>query len=272
MVTLSKIKLICDQYQIKPRSERGQNFLIDQNVVKKIIQAADLKKADMVLEIGPGLGILTGALAQRTGQVMAVEIDHKIFSFLKTEFAGRKNLKLILGDALKINFKELALKNFNYQLVANLPYSVATPLIRGFLTQEPKPRSMVVMLQQEVGERLVARPGEMNLLALATQFFGSPEILFKVSRHCFWPEPKVDSLVVRIKLKNLLPDVNQKKFFQLARIGFSAKRKQLQNNLAAGLKLKNERIKIILRELGLNEKIRAQDLSLDDWIKLTKKL
>jgi len=272
MLTKSQIQKICFQYNIAPAKFKGQNFLIDKNIVKKIIEVAELKKEDIILEVGPGLGVLTGELVKQVKKVVAVELDKKISEFLKIEFIGQKNLRIVTDDILKINPLDFDLKNFNYKVVANLPYNITSVFLRKFLEPENKPSEIIVMIQKEVGERILAKPGKMNLLAVAVQFYSEPKILFNVSHNSFWPKPKVDSAVIRIKLKKELPNIDIKHFFQIVKIGFSAKRKQLQNNLANGLGLKNAKIREILINLGLNEKIRAQDLAMEDWVKLAKLL
>jgi len=273
---LSQIKDVCQTYGIKPSKSYGQNFLIDGNIVKKIIQESNLKKTDQVLEIGPGLGVLTEELLKVAGQVYCVELDKKVVAFLKDEYkkeiTGEK-LKLIEGDALKVDFKDYGLSDFNFKIVANLPYSITSAFFRKFLEFGPKPKEITVMIQKEVARRIMTRPGEMNLLALSVQFFADPEILFEVSSHCFWPEPEVNSAVIKLKLKEKLPKVNIKALFKLIRIGFSAKRKQLHNNLTAGFKsegLSSFQVKEKIIKAGLTPDSRAQDLTLDDWLKLLK--
>lgn len=268
---LSQIKLICTRHGIRPQKSKGQNFLFDQNIVKKIIAAAAIDKKDTVLEVGPGLGVLTGELIGVAGRLVAVELDQKLADFLQAEFFDHQNFELVTEDILKINPEKIGLNNFGYKIVSNLPYSITARFLRIFLEQKIKPTQMILMLQKEVAERLSAQPGQMSLLALSAQFYSEPEILFLVSPSSFWPAPEVYSAVVRLKLKEKLPKIDEKKLFRLARMGFASKRKQLQNNLSAGLHLKNEEVKNILISLGFDEKIRAQDLGVDDWIKLAEK-
>lgn len=261
----AQIKQICQTYNITPSKVRGQNFLIDQNIVNKIIKAAKLNKTDSVLEIGPGLGVLTKFLVLEAGQVVAIEADSRLYDFLSANFINTSNLNLIKDDALAVDLSKLDLQPYGYKIVSNLPYSITAKFLWLYLEQELKPQEMIIMIQKEVAERLLAKPGQMSLLSLSVQFYGQPEILFKVDKNCFWPTPKVDSAVVKIKVNQKLPKVNVKKLFQLARIGFAAKRKQLQNNLSVGLRLENQQVKEVLIRLGLDERIRAQDLSVEDW-------
>lgn len=227
------------------------------------------------MEIGPGLGVLTEKLLEKAKEVFAVELDRQAAAYLKIKFAAElqaDKLKLIEGDGLRINYPSLGFQDFNFQIVANLPYSITSRFFKNFLELGPKPKEMIVMIQKEVAKRLVARPGEMNLLALSAQLFARPEILFAVPPTCFWPEPEVDSAVVRLVLKKDLPEVDIKALFRLAKMGFSSKRKQLHNNLSGGLKTDSAKIKKAFVDLGWREDIRAQDLSVEDWIKLAKVL
>lgn len=271
----NELKALCQANNIRPSKAYGQNFLIDGNIIKKIIAVSDIKKKELILEVGPGLGVLTEELLAKAGQVWAVEADKKIVQILqqrlKKEIHSGK-LKLIEGDILKTNLPELGLKDFSFRIICNLPYSITSKFFRQFLEFGPKPQEMIVMIQKEVAKRMVALPGEMSLLALSAQLFSEPEILFEVAPTCFWPEPEVVSAVIRLKLKKKLPDADIKLLFRLARFGFASKRKQLHNNLANGLKKTSEEIKGALKQLGLSENIRAQDLSLENWIALAKKL
>ncbi|MFA6593682.1 MAG: 16S rRNA (adenine(1518)-N(6)/adenine(1519)-N(6))-dimethyltransferase RsmA [Candidatus Buchananbacteria bacterium] len=262
------VKSLCRQYDIKPAKSRGQNFLIDANIVKKILAAAAIEPGEKILEVGPGLGVLTEGLVRATDNLTAVEVDKKIIAYLKANFP---QVRLIEGDVLQVNLSAAGFTDFTYRIVANLPYSITAAFLKLFLETGPKPTEMILMLQKEVAKRLIARPGEMSLLGLSAQLFGEPQILFEVGRGCFWPAPAVDSAVIKIKLKQPAP-VGAKQIFRLARIGFAAKRKQLKNNLAGGLHLPEEQVRQALVELGLDEKIRAQDLSVNNWLKLAEKI
>jgi len=249
--------------------------LIDETVIEKIIIAAGDLSADTVLEIGPGLGVLTSELVLAAKEVIAVEVDRQALKYLKENFVEElqsEKLKLVEGDALKINYANLGLADFNFKIIANLPYSITSHFFRNFLELGPKPSEIIVMIQKEVAKRLIAKPGEMNLLALSVQLYSEPEILFSVPPASFWPEPEVDSAVVRLVLRKETPDIDVKALFRLAKIGFSSKRKQLHNNLSVGLKLESAKVKEIFKSFGWREDIRAQDLSLDDWMKLTRSL
>ncbi|NCN07639.1 ribosomal RNA small subunit methyltransferase A [Candidatus Falkowbacteria bacterium] len=270
-MNLNEIKDVCQLYNIVPTKSKGQNFLFDENIIESIVKSANLNKKDTVLEIGPGLGVLTDYLIKEADQVVAVELDKKIISFLHKKYQSVDNLRIIEGDILKLDVDSLGLQGA-YKIVANLPYNITSNFIRTFLEADNPPVDMTIMIQKEVAQRIIAQVGDMSLLSLAVQFYAEPKILFPVSHNSFWPAPKVDSAVINLKLKPKPAFDNPKLFFKVAKIGFSAKRKQLHNNLANGLHIASGLVKSILSDIGLNEKIRAQDLSINDWIKLIKKL
>ncbi len=273
MPNLNQIKEICSKYDITPSKSKGQNFLIDQNIVKKIIDAAEIKKDETVVEVGPGVGVLTEDLIKAAKKVVAVEVDKKILEFLRVQFLAEKKLEIIGEDILRLNKKEAGLNNFKYKVVSNLPYNITSKFLRLSLEQEPKPSEMILMVQKEVAKRIVAKAGDMSLLSLSCQFYSQPEILFFVSRNSFWPIPDVDSAVIKLKLfSNLDEKIDESTLFKIARMGFSSKRKQLHNNFSAGLKINSEKAKEIITGEGFDEKVRAQDLSVIDWIKLTQGL
>ena len=263
----------------------GQNFLIDESVLEKIIAASRLSKDDIVLEIGPGLGILTAELAKRVKQVIAVEKDKTLYRALENILGEQKinNIEMLNEDVLQIsnfqflisnqirnsNFKiESKFKIKNYKLVANLPYYITSPVIRKFLETENKPELMILMVQKEVAQRICARPGQMSILAIAVQFYGQPEIISIVPRASFYPQPKVDSAIIKIIPKNQLPDIDIEKFFILVKAGFSSKRKFLTSNLSRELKIENCKLKILFDQVAIGQKLRAENLSVSDWLKL----
>ena len=274
LLNIKTIQQLCQDLGIHPAKSRGQNFLIDQNITDKIIKAADIRKDDIILEVGPGFGVLTRELLKVAGRVIAVELDKKLFEYLNGEFKGEiasGQLQLVNGDILKVNLNEFGLKNNGYKVVANLPYSITSSFLRNFTEKEPKPKEIIVMIQAEVAQRIIAKPGEMSILAVAMQYYTIPEILFKISKNSFWPEPEVDSAMIKLKIRQDVDSkIPAKSLFQIVKIGFSAKRKQLHNNLAAGLHLKNEEIKKIFRDWGWREDIRAQDLGVEEWVLLCK--
>lgn len=270
MNPLSKenIKDLAKKYQFYPSKGLGQNFLTDKNVLLKIIKAADLDKKDgIVLEIGPGLGVLTTELLKTTKKVIAVEKDRKMVKVLQETLKDADNLEIIQADILKIPDSEL---NFpNYKIVANLPYYIVSPVIRKFLESKFPPKEMILMVQKEVAQRIVSKPPEMSLLAVSVQFYAQPKIISYVPRTAFWPQPNVDSALIKIT-----PIENKERppadlFFKILKIGFSHPRKQLINNFSTGLKENREEVKIWLESQGINPDRRAETLTVQDWINLS---
>jgi 16S rRNA (adenine1518-N6/adenine1519-N6)-dimethyltransferase len=249
------------------RTPLGQNFLINEGIAQKIAQLADIKDGN-ILEIGPGKGILTKYLARKAKKVLAIELDRNLSAEL--EERNYKNTEIMRDDILKINLPRLIEeKNFEeYEVVANLPYYITSKIIRLLLETKHPPQEMVLMVQKEVGERIVARDGKESILSISVKFYAEPEILFFVPKENFEPAPEVDSAVIRIKRKQNIPNVDIDRFFQIVRIGFSAKRKTLVNNLASGLHLPKEEIAQILEKSSLEPDVRAEKLSIADWLRL----
>ena len=273
-MNLKEIKKLIKDYKLKPAKAKGQNFLINHEVLKKIAKTANLTKNDYILEIGPGFGILTEALLKSSKKVLAVELDKRLAYFLKQKFKGQKNLEILEADILKIKNFDLAKKlgNQKYKIVANLPYAISKPVLKKFLTYEPKPELMVVLLQKEVAEKIVAQSGKMSLLSLSVQFYGQAKIIDYVAKQNFYPQPQVESAILKIKINQTLPaeisrikNFEEKKFWQIVKIGFSSPRKQLQNNLSAGLKLDKHIVKDKLKLAKLEENIRPEDLTFKNW-------
>jgi len=261
---------------LKPKKGMGQNFLVNKEVLEKIIKTANLSKNDIILEIGPGTGILTFELAKRVKKVIAVEKDPNLVNILNKELEIRKikNVKVVQGDILKIQNSKLKIQN-SYKIVANLPYYITSPTIRKFLelSDVEPPKVMILMVQKEVGQRIVARPKKMNLLAISVQFYAKPEIVSYVSKKSFWPQPKVDSAIIKITPHRFRFSNSSKfreQFFKIVRAGFSRPRKQILNNLSKGLKLNKELVSSWLRKNKILTTQRAETLSIKNWIKLTK--
>lgn len=269
------IKTLCSRYALVPKSWQGQNFLIDQKVLDKIISVSGLKKEDIILEVGPGFGVLTKELAKRVKKVISVEIEEKLIKALKNILKDYKNVEIKEGDILKIPNTQFLISN--YKIVANIPYSITAHFLRKFLENEPKPQEMILLVQKEVAQRIIAKNKDASLLSVSVQFYGQPEIIDFVLSNSFYPEPEVDSAIIKIgKIgkgfsQNLSPE-EIKGFFRIVKIGFSSRRKQLHNNLAAGLRIEGEKIKEILENLGFNQQVRAQELSIEDWVKLAKEI
>ena len=257
-----QIKKLLQKYNIRPNKRMGQNFLIDKEVLEKIINTADLTKDDTVLEIGSGLGTLTKELAKRTKKVITIEKDKQMTEALKEIIKDYKNVEIVFDDILKI--KKLKIKN--YKVVSNIPYYLTSPLIRMLLELKNPPKEILLLVQKEVAERICAELPKMNLLAVSVQFYSKPEIISYVSKSSFWPEPKVDSAIIKIADIKKPENINIKKFFKLVKAGFSHPRKQLANNLSQGLNINKEQIKKALAECNLNIQARAQNLSIESWI------
>jgi len=277
------MKNLLKQYNIRPSKRLGQNFLINKKMLQRIIQAANLSKKDIVLEIGPGSGTLTQELAQRVKKVIAIEKDKRMVEILKDALKDYKNVEIIHGDILKILRdcpsdtvllfqKDCIRGTVPYKIVANIPYYLTSPLIRLLLESKNPPQEMVLLIQKEVAQRICAKPGKMSLLAIAVQFYSQPKIISYVSKKSFWPQPKVDSAIIKISQIKKPKNINIEKFFQIVKAGFSSPRKQLANNLSQKLNLDREEIKAALTQCHLDIQIRAENLSVEDWTKLYQKL
>ncbi|PIY97051.1 MAG: ribosomal RNA small subunit methyltransferase A [Candidatus Kerfeldbacteria bacterium CG_4_10_14_0_8_um_filter_42_10] len=275
---LSEIKYLARKSGLRPQRQSGQNFLINQKVLTEIIASSDLSLDDRVLEIGAGFGTLTKELAQRVKKVWAVELEKRFIPSLKKMSFAFSAIEVIPNDIRKTNVGSL-IGEKPYKIVANLPYNLTSYLLRKFLEQEPKPSLMVLLIQKEVAERITALPGSLSLLGVSVQFYAEPKIIQIVKSNDFWPEPAVDSAIVKIeKIKDERTVVSELKrksgiserdFFQVVRAGFSAKRKQIHNNLASSFHTNSEKIKKILELVGIDSKLRPQALSVEDWKKLT---
>lgn len=259
----------CKINGIKPQRSKGQNFLIEEKFYDEVVAAAELTKNDKVLEVGPGLGFLTAKLAQAAGQVTAVELDDKLASLLQATMNKQKikNVQIMNGNAL-----DLMTGAGEYKIVANLPYNITSAFLRKFLSQaKQKPELMVLLLQKEVAERICAGPGAMSLLAVSVQVYATAEIIDFVPAKAFYPAPEVESAIIKIKgQKSKIKNEEEKVFFQLVRIGFSARRKKLANNLSAGFLITQAEATAWLGRAGFGENARAQELSVDDWLRLLK--
>ncbi len=252
----SSIFEILKKYNIHPNKLMGQNFLIDENVLNKIIETANIDSSDVILEIGPGLGILTLELAKKAKRVIAIEKDEELCEILKNVLTAQNvvNVEIVHGDILQLQqIQQLQ----HYKVVANIPYYLTSPLIRKFLEAENKPEFMVLMMQKEVTQRICASPPKMSLLAVSVQFYAEPKIISFVSKNSFYPVPKVDSAIIKI-VPQETPKIDTEKFFKLVKRGFASKRKMLKNNIFG----------INFEKLGLNPNIRAENLTINGWIKL----
>ena len=262
-------KQLLTHYQIEPKKSLGQNFLFDENVLARIVEAAELAPLEPVLEIGPGLGSLTRLLAQTAASVTAVELDNRFIPILQTELAYFDNVRLIHGDILEQNLA--ALFDRPYKVVANVPYYITGAILRHLLSAQQKPSSLIMTVQKEVAERLTAVPPHMSLLAVSTQLYGEAEMITTIKAGAFWPRPDVDSAVIRLTLypEPLIAFAEEKAFFSLVRAGFSQKRKQLKNNLRQ-LGYNQAEVSKILGVAAVDGRRRAETLTLTEWIAIHK--
>ena len=271
------------RHNLNLKKSLGQNLLIDPSHLNRIADAADLEKTDNVLEIGPGLGALTHHLADRAGRVVAVELDRRLIPILRAEFAGRPHVSFVHGDILELSPPELIRAQLSdrlgststgdsYKVVANLPYYITSAVLRHVLESLPPPTLAVLLVQQEVAQRMVAKPGEMSMLAVSVQFYASPRALHRIPAGAFWPRPKVDSRVVRLDLRPqpAVSNVEPALFFSTVRAGFGQRRKQLRNSLSAGLSCTKEQADLWLTASGIDPRRRAETLSLPEWGMLAK--
>lgn len=267
------IQNLLKKYQVRPSKRLGQNFLIDKRVITKVIGAVNLKPKDIILEIGPGIGNLTQELAEKVKKVIAVEKDQKMVEILKETLKDYENVEIIKGDILKLDPRTYNLKPKIYKVVGNLPFYLTAPVIRKFLEAvEVKPRQMTLVVQKEVGQRICARTPDMSILAVSVQFYAKPEIIGYISKKSFWPPPKVDSAILQIAplISTGRKLINADLFFKIAKAGFSQPRKQLINNLSKGLKFNREKVKNWLLKNNIQPNQRAETLTVEDWISLTK--
>jgi 16S rRNA (adenine1518-N6/adenine1519-N6)-dimethyltransferase len=259
---IRKIKQILEMYGARPNADLGQNFLIDSKYLDAAIEAAAPLEGKTVLEIGPGMGVLTRKLSKVADEVIAVEVDGRMISILKTMCLKCTNLTVREMDIRKFDPTDIG----DYKIVANLPYYLTTHVIRKFLEEKNKPEQMVVMVQKEVAERICARPNKMNMLGISVQFYGEPTLITVVPREAFYPTPQVNSAIVRINLYGspLFTDVDPDRFFRLIKAGFGEKRKQLINSLSVLGKDREELVRL-LKLSEIDPQRRPETLSLSEW-------
>ena len=247
------------------RARLGQNFLIDRYVARRIVGAAQISESDRVLEIGPGKGALTGLLSHRASSVLAVEVDEELASNLSFKLRDTDNVSVLCEDALTLDPES----HFDgcYKVVANLPYYVATPLIRKYLTARPAPTAIVVMVQKEVAETIAAQPGKMGLLSVIVQMHGSAKVLFSVPPKAFKPRPKVTSAVIRIDpcSESLVPVEDPDAFIEFVAAGFRAPRKQIRNSLSLGLGTPSRQLDSLLEDAHVDPLQRPATLDMKQW-------
>lgn len=281
------IRATLNEGGLRPQKKWGQHFLTDLRILTSIADAADVQVTDTILEIGPGLGHLTRVLASRAARVVAVEIDAELASKLRAEFANTPNITIAHGNILDAPASEWLTYSGNeiagakrqasaipFKVVANLPYYITSAILRHILEAEHKPSVVVVMVQREVAQRIVARPPAMNLLAVSVQFFAQPKIIRTIAAGAFYPPPQVDSAVVRLDMlpQTRLTPAETERFFEIVRAGFGERRKQLRNSLARRLKQTALSIERALVNAGIDPTRRAETLNVDEWIALSRQL
>ncbi len=271
-VSLPKLDLprLLRQYGLHTDKSLGQNFLIDEAYLERIVELAHITPGEVVLEIGPGLGNLTRHLARNARAVVAVELDRALIPPLKQVISPYPNVKVIAGDILALDPVKLVSQQ-DYIVVANIPYYITSVLIRHLLEASIPPQRLVLTLQREVATRICAAPGDMSLLSLSVQVYGRPEILTYIPASAFYPPPKIDSAVIRVDIYHapLIPPSELEVFFRLVKAGFNQKRKTMRNALSAGLHQPSPVIEAILRQAQIDPMRRAETLSIPEWHRLS---
>ncbi len=258
------------KYDLRPDKSLGQNFLIDPHYLNRVVDAGSISHGDTILEIGAGLGNLTTLLARRAKEVYAVEVDPGLIPILREVASHEDNINIIEGDILKIDLDDLFLPA-DYLIIANIPYYITSNLIRHLTSGKNRPHRMVLTIQKEVAERIVAQSGKLSLLALSIQVYGNPVLISKVPSGAFYPVPNVESAIVRVDFfpSPLITEDQLDVFFQLAKAGFGQKRKKLRNSLSAGLQIDKDSAENLLAKVNIDANRRAETLSLEEWITLT---
>lgn len=266
------VRQLLRDFGLHANKRLGQNWLVDESALAHIAAAAQLTPQDTVLEIGPGLGSLTRHLARAAGRVIAVELDAALLPALHHSLADYANVAIVQGDILRIDLSELIDRDTAYKVVANLPYYITSAVFRHLLEAKARPSLIVLTVQLEVARRITAAPGRLSLLAVSVQFYGRPTLVTHIKAGSFYPVPKVDSAVVRIEpYPHPAVDVpDRDEFFVIVKAGFSQKRKQLHNALAAGLARPQVDIAPALERAGVDGRRRAETLALDEWASLAR--
>jgi 16S rRNA (adenine1518-N6/adenine1519-N6)-dimethyltransferase len=263
-----RIKDILRMFGARPNSDLGQNFLIEKKYLETILEAAEPLEGAKVLEVGPGMGVLTKELAKKAKEVLAIEIDPRMIEIVKMACLKCTNLTVRNKDVRNFDPTDLG----DYKVVANLPYYLTSFILRKFLEEKNKPKELVLLIQKEVAQKITATPPKMSLLSISVQFYGSAKIVELVPRDAFYPTPQVDSAIIKIVPYRtpLFPDVATEKFFNLVRAGFSEKRKKLSNSLLTYSPFAKEELIKRLLAAGIDPERRAETLTLDEWHKLYK--
>lgn len=264
-------KALLESYDILPKKSLGQNFMHDPKALAKIVSLAQLQPRDTVVEVGAGTGALTDLLSEAAGQVFSIEVDQRLQPILEERFDYRRNVYFHFGDVLKTDVATLV-GDQDYIVVANAPYYISSAILWHFVESRRPPARLLMTMQLEVAERVIAKPGAMNLLSIAVQLYGRPQIVSKFGPAVFWPRPNIHSAVIRIDMHESPPvDLpSTQVFFRVLRAGFSLKRKQLKNALSSGLRLKAACAGQLIDAAGIDPRRRAETLSLEEWARLTR--
>ena len=277
---LEETRFIMKKYNIRANKNLGQNFLINEEVVKNIVGCSNIEKEDLVIEIGPGLGTLTKCLLEKAGKVICIELDTKMLQILEDRFSLYNNFELINNDVLKVDLKNIIKKEKeegkikNVKIVANLPYYITTPIIMKLLEEELELESITVMIQKEVADRLIATPGEKNTGAItySVYYYADSEAIMEVPNSSFIPEPEVTSKVIKLNIRKepAVKPKDKEKMFKIIKYAFMQKRKTLLNSLTNNGVFKNKTQGTeILNSLGIKENVRPEELTLEQFEKIS---
>ena len=273
--TMSQVKELLRRNQLRADKRLGQHFLVDRGILKSIAAAANLTGDDTVIEVGPGTGLLTREISQSAGNVIAVELDSRMVALLSDELADAANVTVVHGDILQLPPASLLStyakpETQSYKVVANLPYYITSPVLRHFLLAPMAPSTMVVMVQEEVGRSIAAKPGDMSLLSVMIQAFAQPSVVRRVSARSFHPPPKVDSIVLRLDTTSApaVPRESAAEFTEFVAAGFRAPRKQIHNSLALGLQATKEHVEPLLAKASVDPTRRPETLTIAEWVLL----
>ena len=269
MIQTTHPKKLLEKYHLRPHKGLGQNFLSDDTVLSGIADAAGIPEHAAALEVGPGLGSLTRHLAERAERVTAVELDKDLVPVLRKEFADCPNVEIVQGDILEFRPDEY-FTDGDYYVAANIPYYITSAVIRHLLEGKARPKRLALTVQKEVAERICAAPGKLSLLALSVQVYGKADMPMIIPAAAFYPEPNVDSAVVRIELYDepLIPQERMDDFFALAKAGFGQKRKTLRNALSSNLHISSAEAETKLQRAGIDPMRRAETLTIEEWKRL----
>ena len=276
--SLEDTKFILKKYNLSANKKLGQNFLIDDDIIQNIIDAAELKETDLVIEIGPGLGTLTSKLLEKAGKVIAIELDEKMLKVLNDRFSLYNNFILINNDVLKVDLNKIIEENLeqlkSVKIVANLPYYITTPIIMKLLESKLKIETITVMVQKEVADRITATPGDKlsGAITYSVDYYAKAEEVVFVSKSCFMPSPEVDSAVIKLEIRKepKVNVLNEEMFFKVIKASFMQRRKTLINGLMnSGIIKDREKLNTILKEANIDSNIRGEKLTIEQFANLS---